>query len=233
MLRTNKRYAEGVYPVADLSKNTVRLQLYKEHVVSTPRWAETITLAGHEAEYEASLLFDHLRRDPRLSTFVDWAKEPTTRAAILTGFDGLKARYPGVNTICDDIVEVLRNKPKDARIGFAYLDFMGLLTRKYVQPAIVETCFRLAPNGIIALTFYVGRESSIQHAARDVWTAAGEDICDPAAMNDDTRWRGVRELVTGLARRVGCKLEFVQGWTYTHQTTRTHSKMNLAIWRRI
>ena len=223
---TEARYAYRVMPAESPEKRMARMTLYQT-AQAAPRYGHAVTLAGAEPEAEAALLLDYLHWQPNHTWFVDWAKEMSTRQDVIDGLTRLRTKYPKAHAIQDNVVKVIQALPV---IGFANLDFMGQPTRTYVQPALRETCKRLATGGIVGLTFYRGRESCRQqHGAYDVWQAAGADPAQAVSIrSDDTRWLGVCNLVAGIARSVGCNLKFVRGLQYQHR----YSPMAMAIWQR-
>lgn len=207
------------YPGESPDKRAARLFLYKLGA-QAPRLGHAITLAGTEPQAEVDLMRDYLKWPGAKTWFVDWAKNPETRTQVLAALTAIKTAWPEANVVRGDINEVLAEIPL---VGFANLDFMGF-DRRSVMPCIKTTITRLAPGGVMAVTWFRGREVDAPHrsawdvleAARDVPTAA------------DRRWAGVLRLVERWGREARCGLELVGALEYQHK----NAPMSVTAWRR-
>jgi hypothetical protein len=163
---------------------------------------------------------DYLRWPGERTWFVDWAKDQTSRADVLAALRGIKRTWSDAHVIRDDINDVVAALPS---IGFAHLDFMGF-DRKSVMPCVQKTIARLAPGGVMGITWFRGREvDSPERSAWDVFEAA-RDIDDL----EMRRWIGVQRLIFKWARTAKARLTWVGGLNYQHR----HSPMSVTVFRR-
>lgn len=208
------------YPGDSDDKRQARLFLYK-HAAEGSRAGHAITLAGTEPFAEVSLLRDYLQWPAAKTWFVDWAKQQDNREEVLEALALIKRNWPAANVIKDDINNVVAGL---SAIGFANLDFMGLMERKYMQPCIQAVIARLVPGGTLGLTWFRGREiDAPYHSGWDVHEAA-RDVQDIG----ERRWVGVVRMVEGWASQSGVRLSAVGGLEYQHR----HSPMSVTVWRR-
>lgn len=215
--RTGRIFSRA-YPGESEDKRAARLFLYKLGA-QAPRLGHAITLAGTEPQAEVDLMRDYLKWSGSKAWFVDWAKNTETRPRVLTALAAIKAAWPQANVVRGDINEVLQEIPL---VGFANLDFMGF-DRSSVMPCIKKTIARLAPGGVMAVTWYRGREVDAPHrSAWDVFEAA-RDVQGAAR-----RWAGVLRLVEQWSRETGHVLELVGALEYQHK----HAPMSVTAWRR-
>ena len=216
--RTGLRYSRA-YPGESEDKRAARLFLYK-HGATAPRLGHAITLAGTEPFAEVDLIRDYLRWPGAKVWFVDWARDTETRLRVLAALNSIKVAWPEANVVRGDINKVLEEIPL---VGFANLDFMGF-DRTSVMPCIKKTIARLAPGGVMAVTWFRGREFDAPHrSAWDVLEAA-RDV--PSAA--DRRWAGVLRLVERWSREMGKKLERVGALEDQHK----NAPMSVTAWRR-
>lgn len=216
--RTGQIFSRA-YPGESEDKRAARLFLYKLGATA-PRLGHAITLAGTEPAAEVDLMRDYLRWPAARTWFVDWARDPETRPRVLAALSAIKSAWPGANVMRDDINRVLARVPL---VGFANLDFMGF-DRNSAMPCVRKTIDLLAPGGVMAVTWYRGREMDAPHrSAWDVLQVA-RDVEEPRAR----RWAGVLRLVDGWARDAGRKLELVGALEYQHK----HAPMSVTAWRR-
>jgi hypothetical protein len=139
---------------------------------------------------------------------------------VLATLEAIKKLWPAANVVRGDINAVLDEIPL---VGFANLDFMGF-DRDSVMPCVRKTIHRLAPGGVMAVTWYRGREIDAPHrSAWDVLEAA-RDVLSVA----DRRWAGILRLVERWGREAGRKLELVGALEYQHK----NAPMSVTAWRR-
>jgi hypothetical protein len=124
-------------------------------------WA--VTLAGPEAAEVGVMRY--LMGWPRDRVlFVDHDPRGLRRAERL---------WPGVDTYCGDIVDVLSFL--DGGIAFAHFDFMGHLNRT-AQETFERAGSMLKPHGVVMYTYFRGREqnnSTIWHLAQHYGKSVG------------------------------------------------------------
>lgn len=215
---TGERYTQA-YPGESEDKRAARLFLYKL-ASSAPRCGHAVTLAGTEPYAEVSLMRNYLRWPGAKTHFVDWAKNPQTRPRVLAALEEIKRQWPEVNVVRGDINEVMEEIPL---VGFANLDFMGF-DRDSVMPCIQKTLERLAPGGVMGVTWLRCRE--IDDPSRSAW-----DILEAArdmTRAPEQRWAGVLRLVDRWARAQHIRLELIGALEYQHN----HSPMSVTAWRR-
>lgn len=216
--RTGLPYSRS-YPGESEDKRAARLFLYKLGATA-PRCGHAVTLAGTEPSAEVDLMRDYLRWPGTKAWFVDWARDTSSRARVLHALTEIKRRWPEAHVVRGDLNDVMGEIPL---IGFANLDFMGF-DRKSVMPCIKKTIGRLVPGGVMAVTWYRGRETDAPHrSAWDVLEAA-RDVLSAA----DRRWAGVLRLVARWGNEAGCDLELVGALEYQHK----NAPMSVTAWRR-
>jgi hypothetical protein len=97
-------------------------------------------------------------------------------------------------------------------------------SRESVMPCVKKTIQRLAPGGVMSLTWFRGREvDSPERSAWDVMEAA-RDIEDISFR----RWVGVQRLIFQWASDLKVPLTWTGGLDYQHH----HSPMSVTIFRR-
>lgn len=218
-LTTGKRFTR-VYPGESVDKRTARLFLYK-FAVTAPRCGHAITLAGTEPYAEVSLMRDYLKWDAAKTWFVDWAKNIENRANVLAALRGIETNWPGANVRRADINDIVPLLPT---IGFANLDFMGLMDRDSMQPCIRDVIGRLPPGGVMGVTWFRGRDfDKPNRSAWDVHEAA-RDVKDL----NERRWVGVQRMVNKWAKQQDVRLTLEGALEYQHR----HSPMSVTVWRR-
>lgn len=216
--RTGLPYSRA-YPGESEDKRAARLFLYKI-AATAPRCGHAITLAGTEPYAEVELMRSYLGWSGTKTWFVDWARDVQTRPRVLAALNEIKRQWPTANVVRGDINIVMDEIPL---VGFANLDFMGF-DRDSVMLCVRKTIPRLAPGGIMGVTWYRGRE--VDEPCRSAWDVleAARDI--PSA--NDRRWAGVLRLVQRWSREQGVKLELVGALEYQHK----NAPMSVTAWRR-
>jgi hypothetical protein len=216
--RTGLPYPRA-YPGESEDKRAARLFLYKL-ATTAPRCGHAITLAGTEPYAEVELMKSYLGWAGTKTWFVDWARDLQTRPRVLAALDEIKRQWPTANVVRGDINVVMEEIPL---VGFANLDFMGF-DRESVMPCVRKTIRRLAPGGVMGVTWYRGRE--IDDPIRSAWDVleAARDV--PLA--NDRRWAGVLRLVKRWSREEGVRLELVGALEYQHK----NAPMSVTAWRR-
>lgn len=215
--RTGLPYPRA-YPGESEDKRAVRMYVYAL-AASAPRCGHMVALAGTEVT-EALLARDYLRWPGEKAHFVDWARDTQTRPRVLATLAEIKRQWPAADVVRGDVNHVLDEIPL---VGFANLDFMGF-TRESVMACVRKTIPRLAPGGIMAVTWYRGREIDAPHrSAWDVLEAA-RDVPAP----NDRRWAGVLRLVRRWCKEADVGLELVGALEYQHK----NAPMSVTVWRR-
>lgn len=222
--RSNKSPVTGLrytrtYPGDSEDKRAARLFVYKQ-ALHAPRVGHAIALAGTEPFAEVSLLRDYLKWTGSRVHFVDWAKDTRSRPQVLAALAQIKNHWPAANVVREDVNNVVARLPI---IGLAVLDFMGF-DRNSVMPCIQKTIERLSLGGIMAVTWFRGRE--VDEPCRSAWDVfeAARDIKDL----DDRRRIGIQRLVNQWARALNVDLECLGEVDYQHK----HSPMTVTVWRR-
>lgn len=215
---TGERYTRA-YPGESDDKRAARLFLYR-YAVSAPRCGHAVTLAGTEPEAEVWLLKKYLGWPGARVHFVDWARDVQTRPRVLAALKQIKEMWPQADVVRGDVNDVIESVPL---VGFANLDFMGF-TRDSVMPCVKRTIAKLAPGGIMGVTWFRDRETDEPH--RSAWDVF-EMARDVNSLND-RRWAGMLRIIQRWAREAGTKLELVGALEYQHQ----HSPMAVIVWRR-
>jgi hypothetical protein len=213
-----------IYPGESRAKCIARMQVY-QLATGAPRWAHAITLAGPTPEAELTLMRDYLGWCGDRAWLIDWAKDPLSREATLEALQWCKTEWDAANVCHIDLQKLL---PYIGPIGFANFDFMGGMSRNNVQPCLKLTIPRLAVGGVIALTWFRGREQIglSDRSAHDVWRA-GEGAGDGGIA--DRRTAGVLRIVEQMARAEGVKLDLTGSIEYQHQ----RSPMSVSVWQRV
>jgi hypothetical protein len=215
--RTGLPYPRA-YPGESEDKRAVRMYIYTL-ALSAPKLGHMVALAGTETA-EALLARDYLKWSGTKAWFVDWARDMQSRPRVLEALENIKRLWPAANVVRGDINAVMDEIPL---VGFANLDFMGF-DRDSVMPCVQKTIRLLAPGGVMAVTWYRGREIDAPHrSAWDVLEAA-RDVLSEA----DRRWAGVLRLVGRWSREAGRQLELVGALEYQHK----NASMSVTAWRR-
>lgn len=215
----------GVYPGESPDKRAARMWLYR-HALRAPRAGAAIALAGTEPLAEVELLRDYLAWPGSRTWIVDWAKNQETRQAVMAALAQASAAWPAANVCRVDLGELLPTLPG---IGFANLDFMGQMDRKNMQPCIRSAIARMLPGGVLAVTWFRGRERRVEnHSSWDVFEAAKRATPAMLASMNDERWVGVQRLVDEWAAESGVTLALVGALEYQHR----HSPMSVTVWQR-
>jgi hypothetical protein len=212
------------HPGESESKVAARLFVYRL-ASRAPCVGHAVALSGPTPKAELTLMRDYLKWPGERVHFVDWAQDTSTRPQILDALENIKKEWPEVNTARADINKVVEGLPV---IGFANLDFMGF-SRSSVRPCVRRVLRRLAIGGVMALTWFRGREKdSPKHSAWEVFEAA-RDVDDI----EDRRWAGVLRLVEQWGREYGVHLELRGAIDYGHFPTGNHGgAMSVAVWQR-
>lgn len=215
---TGLRYARA-YPGDSEDKRAARLYVYK-FALHAPRVGHAIALAGTEPFAEVALMRDYLKWPGDRVHFVDWAKDTKSRPYVLAALTKIKQHWPIANVVREDVNNVIDRLPI---VGLAVLDFMGF-DRGSVMPCIQKTIERLARGGIMAVTWFRGRE--VDEPCRSAWDVfeAARDIENL----DDRRRIGIQRLVARWARTSNMVLECLGEVDYQHK----HSPMTVTVWRR-
>lgn len=216
--RTGELFTRA-YPGESEDKRAARLFLYKI-AAAAPRCGHAITLAGTEPYAEVELMRSYLRWPGSKVHFVDWARNMQTRPRVIAALAEIKRQWPLANVVRGDINVLIEEIPL---IGFANLDFMGF-DRDSVMPCVRKTIRRLAPGGIMGVTWFRGRE--VDEPCRSAWDVL-EAARDITSVND-RRWAGVLRLVQRWSREEGTKLELVGALEYQHK----NAPMSVTAWRR-
>jgi len=168
---------------------------------------------------------DYLRWPGSRVHFVDWAHDVLNRTRILAALDDVKRCWPEANVVHGDVNHVVEKLPV---IGFANLDFMGF-SRESVMPCVQRVLDRLVEGGVMALTWFRGREvDSPERSSWDIFEAA-RDI----PRIDDRRWAGVLRLVEGWAVERRVSLELLGAIEYLHfPRGGINGAMSVAVWQR-
>jgi hypothetical protein len=215
---TGERYARA-YPGDAEDKRAARLHVYK-HAIKAPRLGHAVTLAGTEPLAEVALLRDYLHWPGERAWFVDWAKDMRSRPLVIAALRGIERAWPSANVRRQNVLEVVEQLPM---IGFANLDFMGF-DRTSVMPCVRMTIERLAPGGVMSITWFRGRE--VDEPCRSAWDVleAARDVEDPGVR----RWIGVQRLVARWAKEARVPLTWSGGIDYQHK----NSPMSVTVFRR-
>jgi len=169
---------------------------------------------------------DYLRWPGKRVHFVDWARDAISKDRILEALHRIKKKWPEANTIHADINTVVDMLPT---IGFANLDFMGF-SRDSVMPCVKRVLRKLVPGGVMALTWFRGREvDSPERSAWDIFEAAR----DLKTIND-RRWAGILRLVERWGRERGTNLNLLGAIEYLHfpKAHTYNGAMSVAVWQR-
>ena len=212
------------YPGESQSKSAARVFVYRV-ASDAPRIGHAVALAGPTPESEVDLMKNYLRWPGERTHFVDWARDTLARSRVLGALDNIKKIWPEANVRHADINQVVAELPS---IGFANLDFMGF-SRTSVMPCVQSVIGRLVPNGVMALTWFRGREvDSPERSAWDIFEAA-RDIPDI----ENRRCAGVLRLVDGWGKAQGVNLKLRGAVEYLHfPKSRYKGAMSVAVWQR-
>jgi hypothetical protein len=213
------------YPGESDSKRAARLFVYRL-ASGAPRVGHAVALAGVAPEAEVGLMRDYLRWPGERAHFVDWAKDTLARTQVVAALERVKLDWPEADVVQGDVNEVVDTLPI---IGFANLDFMGF-SRDSVMPCVRRVLRRLAPGGIMALTWFRGRDRDIpERSAWDVFEAA-RDVDNL----EERRWAGVLRLVERWSTERGIQLDLRGAIEYLHTPKggRNCGAMSVAVWQR-
>jgi hypothetical protein len=164
------------YPGDSPQKADSRNMLYrtvKSYWKAKPS-GDIIVLAGHEAK-DVSPLRDYLRWPASRVLFVDIDARGLARA---------QQEWPGVRVYHGDIGEALKQVKQIALLN---LDFMGLFNED-VEAALAAAEGKISLHGVVAYTFYRGREHRSQHSLQKNLFAARRHIDLKTSDYETMRW---------------------------------------------
>jgi len=135
---------------------------------------DIIVLAGHEAK-DVGPLRDYLRWPASRVLFVDIDERGLTQA---------QKDWPGVRVHHGDLSEAVKQVKQIALLN---LDFMGSFNDD-VEAALTAAEGKVSPHGVVAYTFYRGREHRSQHSLQKNLFAARRHIDLKSSDYETMRW---------------------------------------------
>lgn len=201
---------KGTYPGESPEKAHARWFVARCAQVALPhKIGQLDLLAGPDGgAHDLEVFVDALRWDPRRVTVVDY------NAAYISSMQRVAARWPGVRWRCQKIEDVL---PWEPPVMLCYLDLMGV--GEHINAPIMAGIKSLAPGGIIAVTWFTGREKE-GHQGHRIWKELG----------GGDRVRGFKAFMEEHAASVKVELKFLDSYTYTRETKST---LCVGLWQRV
>jgi hypothetical protein len=163
-----------------------------------------VVLAGPEA-MEVELLRDYLQLPPERVLFVDRDVE---------GLREAKRRWPRVPVFHGDLEDALAAVPK---IAFLHLDFMGKYDRN-VYRSVRAARGKILFGGVVAYTFFKGREQLQHWGFRRQKDAADKALGRPTRSFDEVRLAGTAAC---LSEDAALPLHFKWETSYRSQSDTT------------